>query len=107
LRLKVLWRDKWTCQMPACLRTGKDGKTDRRINRKLRAPDPWSATVDHVIPRSLGGPSRMSNLRAAHLKCNGAAAAGLHDGVRSRRRPPGFRQEPAAVDGADPWAATA
>lgn len=41
------------------------------INKKLKFPDPMSATVDHIIPVAKGGhPSDPSNLQAAHLICN-------------------------------------
>lgn len=28
-------------------------------------------TADHVVPRALGGPNALSNLRPAHRSCNG------------------------------------
>lgn len=28
------------------------------------------ATIDHVVPRSLGGRTRLMNIRLAHEKCN-------------------------------------
>lgn len=41
------------------------------INKKLKYPDPLSATVDHIIPIDKGGhPSDMNNLQLAHLSCN-------------------------------------
>lgn len=39
-------------------------------------PDPWSATVDHIIPVSKGGdPAALENLQLAHLQCNRVKAA--------------------------------
>lgn len=43
------------------------------VNKRLKAPDPMSATVDHIIPLSKGGhPSDLSNLQLAHRWCNRA-----------------------------------
>lgn len=34
-------------------------------------PDPWSATLDHIVPVSKGGdPAALENLQLAHLQCN-------------------------------------
>jgi len=34
-------------------------------------PDPWSATIDHIIPIAKGGdPASLENLQLAHLACN-------------------------------------
>lgn len=33
-------------------------------------PDPESASVDHVIPKSKGGLTVASNLQITHLRCN-------------------------------------
>ncbi len=68
---------------------GRDGGPYRRRRRELKAlrlpcwlcgrdidyelgyTDPWSFTVDHVIPLSKGGdPLDWGNLRAAHYRCN-------------------------------------
>ena len=41
------------------------------VNKALKYPDPFCATVDHIIPLSKGGhPSDLSNLQLAHLRCN-------------------------------------
>lgn len=34
-------------------------------------PDPWSATIDHIVPVSKGGsPTSLENLQLAHSYCN-------------------------------------
>lgn len=43
------------------------GKLDRRI-RDFH--DKAYVTFDHVVPRSAGGVTRVSNLRLAHQSCN-------------------------------------
>lgn len=41
------------------------------VNKDLRAPDPMSKTVDHIIPVAKGGhPSSLDNLQLAHRWCN-------------------------------------
>ena len=43
----------------------------RPVNFDLRFPDPWSATVDHIVPLSKGGnPADVANMQLAHLQCN-------------------------------------
>jgi len=67
-RQAVYERDKWQCMMPECVCPfGRD------IDPGLRRDSQWSATVDHVKPRSRGGTNRRKNLRAAHKKCNNTA----------------------------------
>ena len=47
------------------------GICGRPVNFDLRFPDPWSATVDHIIPISEGGsPTDISNMQLAHFRCN-------------------------------------
>lgn len=54
----------------------------------------WKATLDHIIPRSKGGPDAEWNLQAVHNKCNGTRGnadlpaelrreAELHLGIRN------------------------
>jgi 5-methylcytosine-specific restriction endonuclease McrA len=40
------------------------------IDKKLKAPHPGSWSLDHKLPKSLGGSDHVSNLQAAHLGCN-------------------------------------
>ena len=47
------------------------------VDKDLKAPDPLSPTVDHIIPIAKGGhPSSLDNLQLAHRWCN------LHKGDR-------------------------
>ena len=57
--LEVYERDQWTCQLcgTATLREWVRGD--------LRSP-----TLDHIMPRSLGGSDDIGNLRTAHWLCN-------------------------------------
>lgn len=43
----------------------------RPVDKSLKAPDPMSATVDHIIPvAKQGHPSDINNLQLAHRICN-------------------------------------
>ena len=47
------------------------GICGKPVDKTLKAPDPMSATVDHIIPISRNGhPSDLSNLQLAHRACN-------------------------------------
>lgn len=58
-RMKVFWRDRWRC-----------GICRDKIDRRLKHPHPMSATLDHIVPMSEGGPHRYENVQAAHWLCN-------------------------------------
>lgn len=42
------------------------------VDRQAPLGGPWAASVDHVVPRSLGGADTDGNRRLAHRRCNGA-----------------------------------
>jgi 5-methylcytosine-specific restriction endonuclease McrA len=57
---KLAEREGWVCHLCKGM-----------IDPRLREPDPQRATIDHLVPLSLGG-SRGSkrNMRLAHFACN-------------------------------------
>ena len=58
-RVAIYERDQWICQL-----------CDKPIDRELRYPDPMCASIDHVIPVSMGGTNSAENLQASHYLCN-------------------------------------
>jgi 5-methylcytosine-specific restriction endonuclease McrA len=47
------------------------GICGRPVNFDKKFPDPWSATIDHIIPLVKGGdPAQLENMQLAHLQCN-------------------------------------
>lgn len=58
-RLKVYERDEWIC-----------GLCGLPVDPRLRHPDPMSASLDHILPISLGGSHTWGNVQLAHLHCN-------------------------------------
>lgn len=58
-RQEVLDRDNWTCML-----CGKP------ISKTTVYPDPYSPSLDHVVPIAEGGDHSKANLQASHLVCN-------------------------------------
>lgn len=56
---EIFDRDGWRC-----------GICGGHVDPAVRWPDPWSASLDHIVPMSLGGPHRPDNVQCAHLRCN-------------------------------------
>ena len=47
------------------------GICGRPVDFDKKFPDPWSATIDHIIPVIKGGdPTSLENLQLAHSYCN-------------------------------------
>jgi HNH endonuclease len=67
---QILDRDDWTCRIPGC-ELGP-------IPRDRVFPDPLSASIDHIVPESLGGADTAPNKRAAHLICNTRRGNRMH-----------------------------
>ena len=58
------------------------------VDKTLKAPDPVSATVDHIIPVAKHGhPSALENLQLAHRACNRAKWDRLPGEDRAPDRP--------------------
>ena len=58
-RRTVYVRDGWACQI-----------CGEQTSKRYAHDDPWSPTLDHIVPRSHGGTDALENLRLAHLWCN-------------------------------------
>lgn len=47
------------------------GICGRPVDFDKKFPDPYSATIDHIVPVQKGGdPASLENLQLAHLQCN-------------------------------------
>jgi hypothetical protein len=57
--LEIYERDNWMC-----------GLCGKRVNKKLKYPNPLSASLDHIIPLAKGGKHSRANVHLAHLRCN-------------------------------------
>jgi hypothetical protein len=64
-RRRLYERDGWVCQICGV-----------GCSRVFSLDDPWSPSLDHVVPRSEGGSDDDDNLRLAHWFCNGLRGAG-------------------------------
>jgi len=58
-RKQIFERDSWKCQL-----------CGRRARRDAPHGHPLSATIDHIVPLSVGGEDSPSNVQCAHLRCN-------------------------------------
>lgn len=56
---KVFARDGWRC-----------GICGVSVDKGLSYPDPMSASLDHIVPLSVGGAHTHANVQCAHLRCN-------------------------------------
>lgn len=56
---EVFMRDGWVC-----------GLCHKSIDPDAPKRSPWSASLDHIMPISLGGSHTLDNVQAAHLWCN-------------------------------------
>ena len=55
----IFERDNWIC-----------GICGRKINKRLKYPNPLSVSIDHIVPLSKGGDDSPVNVQAAHFRCN-------------------------------------
>lgn len=62
---EIYERDGWIC-----------GLCGKKVNNRLKYPNPMSASLDHIVPLSLGGAHSKTNVHLAHLHCNLKAHTG-------------------------------
>lgn len=55
----IFERDGWVC-----------GICTEPVDRELQHPDPFSASLDHVVPLGAGGTHTEDNVQCSHLRCN-------------------------------------
>lgn len=56
---EIFQRDKWIC-----------GICGEAVAREIEYPHPQCASLDHIVPLSLGGGHTRKNTQLAHLVCN-------------------------------------
>lgn len=57
--LEIFERDGWRCHL-----------CKKLVRRDVPRTHPDGATIDHLVPTSLGGPDEPANVATAHWKCN-------------------------------------
>lgn len=57
--INIFKRDKFICQI-----------CHKKVSKKEKWPHPLSASIDHIIPVSSGGPDAPHNIQTTHLRCN-------------------------------------
>lgn len=67
-RVAIGTRDKWICRL-----------CGKRVNKRLKFPDPMSQSLDHIVPIALGGEHSRANTQIAHLVCNISKGSRLRD----------------------------
>lgn len=75
------------------------GICGKQINKRLKAPDPMSPVVDHIIPINKGGhPSAIENLQLAHWTCNRQKSDKLFKNKQEEPKVLGNRNLPQSCD---------
>ena len=62
--LEIFERDRWVC-----------GLCGKKVDNRLKYPNPLSAALDHVVPLSRGGDHSRANTQLAHFACNSVKGA--------------------------------
>lgn len=57
--LEIFERDNWICQL-----------CNKPVDRRIRYPSWWCATLDHIVPLSKGGQHTRDNVQCSHRRCN-------------------------------------
>lgn len=73
-RANVYERDSWVCQL-----------CGKRVRKDLPVSDDRAASLDHILPRSLGGTDDIDNLQLAHRICNSIKGTGVFNSAEQLR----------------------
>lgn len=74
------------------------GICGRPVDFDKKFPDPWSATIDHIIPVIKGGdPTSLENLQLAHSYCNRQKSTKLVE-IRVKEKAVSNRELPLSRD---------
>ena len=74
------------------------GICGRPVDFDKKFPDPWSATIDHIIPVIKGGdPTSLENLQLAHSYCNRQKSTNLVE-IRVKEKAVSNRELPLSLD---------
>ncbi len=57
--LEIFERDHWICQI-----------CHKKVDKNKKYPNPFSSSLDHIIPLSKGGVHKRQNVQLSHLICN-------------------------------------
>lgn len=57
------------------------------VDKSLKYPDPFSPTVDHIIPCARGGSDDLDNLQLAHRKCNREKSDSMPEKTMTKKDP--------------------
>ena len=64
------------------------GICGKPVDKRIKAPDPLSPVIDHIIPVSKGGhPSAIENLQLAHWTCNRQKSDKLFNNAGTKEEP--------------------
>lgn len=68
------------------------------VDLSIKAPDPMSPTIDHIIPINKGGhPSDINNLQLTHRHCNRQKSDKLFNQPQEEKKAIGNRNLPQTV----------
>lgn len=74
------------------------GICGRPVDFDKKFPDPWSATIDHIVPVIKGGdPTSLENLQLAHSYCNRQKSTKLVE-IRVKEKAVSNRELPLSLD---------
>ena len=75
------------------------GICGRPVDKRLKAPDPMSPVIDHIIPLNKGGhPSDINNLQLAHWSCNRQKSDKLFKAPQTEAKVLGNRNLPQSLN---------